>query len=87
MFNRSPLWGLPPIKQALLQTGRSSGAKAGSGGAQLFLRNHPFECHDIAPETDPDRLKAGELQLLLWRRGVQQIYPHPAGQAGPLAAR
>ncbi len=55
---------------------------------QVFdVRNDPFERHDIATEIDPDRLKAVELKLLLWRRGVQQIYPHPAGQAGPLAAR
>ncbi len=37
LFNRSPLWGLHPIKQALLQTGRPSGAKAGSVGAKLFV--------------------------------------------------
>ena len=55
---------------------------------QVFdLRNDPFERRDIAAEIDPDLLKSVELKLLLWRRGVQQIYHHPAPPAGPLAIR
>ena len=46
------------------------------------LRNDPFERHDIAAEIDPDLLKAVELKLLLWRRGVQQIYHDPADPIG-----
>lgn len=55
---------------------------------QVFdIRNDPFERHDIAAQIDTDLLKAVELKLLLWRRGVQQIYHDPAKRAKQLATR
>ena len=55
---------------------------------QVFdVRNDPFERHDIAAQIDPDLLKSVEVKLLLWRRGVQQIYHDPTGPTGQFATR
>ncbi|MFQ5572095.1 MAG: LTA synthase family protein [Rhodothermales bacterium] len=55
---------------------------------QVFnLRQDPDERHDIAPLLPPEQLKAAEMNLLLWRRGVQQIYHAPASRTAPLATR
>ena len=55
---------------------------------QVFdIHNDPFERRDLAAQLDPDVLKSVELNLLLWRRGVQQIYHTSKPRAEQLAAR
>ena len=42
---------------------------------QVFdVKNDPLERHDLADTLDPALLRAVELELALWRRGVQQRY-------------
>ena len=52
------------------------------------VRNDPLERIDIAAQLDPKVLKTAELNLLLWRRGVQKIYHQQEDdKTGPLAVR
>ncbi len=55
---------------------------------QVFdLHADPFERHDIADRIAPDRLRAAELSLILWRHGVQEVYHQRPSHARPYAAR
>lgn len=55
---------------------------------QVFdLKKDPLERHDLATTLPPEQLKAAELQILLWRRGVRHRYHAAADAAGSLALR
>ena len=51
------------------------------------MRNDPLERIDIAAHLDPRVLKTAELNLLLWRRGVQKVYHQREEAPGPLALK
>lgn len=51
------------------------------------IQNDPFEQHNIVDQIAPEHLKSVEWKLLLWRRGVQQLYHQEPLPSKQLATR